>query len=131
MGLFLRVMAAGGLGSLARHGLFLWGQQGGPTLAGWVTRLDYAAGSVLLVNLLGGFLAGLATNLPPARLTTESRVVTILGFCGGFTTFSAFSQQTVELLAVNPAAALFYIGVSVVLGLLAVGLGYAIAGLFY
>ena len=54
----------------------------------------------LVVNLLGGYIVGFAvayfmdaTSIPP-----ELRLLIITGFCGGLTTFSAFSADVVSLL---------------------------------
>lgn len=56
----------------------------------------------LLINVLGSFVIGLvaALTLTPARLAMhpDLRVFLMVGVCGGFTTFSAFSLQSLELL---------------------------------
>ena len=58
------------------------------------------APGTLVVNLLGGYIVGFAvayfmdaTSIPP-----ELRLLIITGFCGGLTTFSAFSAEVVSLL---------------------------------
>jgi len=52
----------------------------------------------------------------------------MVGICGGYTTFSAFSLETLQLLqAERPFAAAANVGVSVALGLLAVWFGHALA----
>ncbi|HLS80171.1 MAG TPA: fluoride efflux transporter CrcB [Steroidobacter sp.] len=54
----------------------------------------------LAANLIGGYIVGLAValfaNLP--GLAPEWRLLVITGFCGGLTTFSAFSAETAMLL---------------------------------
>ncbi len=53
-----------------------------------------------LVNAVGSFLLGLIVALTDGgagALSVDERLVAV-GFCGGFTTFSAFSHQTVQLL---------------------------------
>ena len=56
----------------------------------------------LLINVLGSGIIGLvaAVTLAPARVAMhpDLRVFLMVGMCGGFTTFSAFSLQTLELL---------------------------------
>ena len=51
----------------------------------------------LLINVAGSFIIGwLATGARPDAVTM--RLLLMVGFCGGFTTFSSFSLQTLELL---------------------------------
>jgi CrcB protein len=83
----------------------------------------------MTVNILGSFLMGLAASLL-LRPGTDPRAVPLVmaGFLGGFTTFSAFSLEVSGLwVAGRPMAALAYAGSSVVLGLLAFGLGALLA----
>ncbi len=79
----------------------------------------------LLINVLGSFVIGLvaAVTLAPARVAMhpDLRVFLMVGVCGGFTTFSAFSLQTLELMqAGDVAPAAGYIVGSVVFCLAAV-----------
>lgn len=65
----------------------------------------------MIINVLGSAVIGVvaATALSPSRtiLSPELRIFLMVGFCGGFTTFSSFSLQTFELLRDGrPAAAL-------------------------
>ena len=69
----------------------------------------------VLVNVCGSFIIGLlgALTLPENRMTVEARAFAIhflmIGICGGFTTFSAFSLQMLELLQTGDVApALLY-----------------------
>lgn len=48
------------------------------------------------VNVLGGLLIGLLAAILPTD-SERTRLLFITGFCGGFTTFSAFSLETLEL----------------------------------
>jgi crcB protein len=81
----------------------------------------------LIVNILGCFLAGVLIGLldrhsvaPDANL----RLMLIAGFCGGYTTFSAFSVENLGMLqSGNYVMALANIFVSVIIGLAGVWLG--------
>ncbi|HZT50402.1 MAG TPA: fluoride efflux transporter CrcB [Stellaceae bacterium] len=55
----------------------------------------------LAANLIGGYVVGIATALFSsfAALAPEWRLFVITGFCGGLTTFSTFSAETVALIA--------------------------------
>jgi CrcB protein len=84
----------------------------------------------MVINVVGSLVIGLvaATALSPTRtlFTQEVRVFLMVGFCGGFTTFSSFSLQTFELLREGrPAAALANVALSVVLCVVATAAGYA------
>jgi len=62
------------------------------------------------------------------HISPDWSLLLITGFCGGFTTFSAFSAENLNLLqAGNYFTALTYILGSLLLGILAVFLGYMIA----
>lgn len=54
----------------------------------------------LSVNVLGSFLLGLIIFVLDSRqmLTYQMKIFLTIGFCGGFTTFSTFSFETVNLL---------------------------------
>jgi CrcB protein len=51
------------------------------------------------VNVLGCLIVGAVTEIGERRgpLTTETRALLIVGFLGGFTTFSAFANETVAV----------------------------------
>jgi fluoride exporter len=83
----------------------------------------------LVVNVAGSFLAGAAVGLlarSPGPWDDVIRYGAVTGFLGGFTTFSAFSVQTV-LLAQQGAwsAAALHVGASVALSVLACAAGFA------
>jgi CrcB protein len=86
----------------------------------------------LLINILGSFVIGLFAALtgPGGRFAVSTNVslfVTV-GLCGGYTTFSSFSLQTLALAQTGAwGRAGLNIGASVVLCLIAVWLGYAAA----
>jgi CrcB protein len=80
----------------------------------------------LLVNVAGCFLIGIffAWSADSRLMTQESRLFLTTGFCGGFTTFSAFAYENIVLMRNGAySMVLVYITASVVLGILATFLG--------
>ena len=117
----LLVGAGGFLGSVLRYLLGSWVQ----TIFGGRFPLG-----TLAVNLLGCFLIGLLMGVMEVRsvLSPEVRLFAVVGVLGGFTTFSTFSYDTVELgRAVSSFSALLNVTASVALGLTATWLGLALA----
>lgn len=84
---FLWLGIAGGLGTLARYGLGGLVQRVGGGGFPWGT---------LTVNVLGCFAAGLLWMLFENRISPSGqvRVIVLVGFMGGFTTFSSFMLET-------------------------------------
>ena len=80
----------------------------------------------LVVNLLGCLLIGILYGLfSKELLTDQGSKLWIIGFCGGFTTFSSFSYDGLRLLQQEAwGAYALYTGGSVVLGLMATFLGW-------
>lgn len=125
---YLWVAIGGALGSVARFGLGgLVAQKFGQTFP-WGTLVVNVTGSFII-----GFLGALAA--PEGRLNPQSRVLVtqflITGVCGGYTTFSSFSLQTLNLLRDGEW---LYAGgnilFSVALCLVAVWLGWMLGSLF-
>jgi CrcB protein len=84
----------------------------------------------LLVNITGSFLLGAIIRyaLETPSLSPEVRAFLTIGFCGGYTTFSTFSYETMALLEDGEwARAGVYITASVILSLIATFLGLALA----
>lgn len=80
--------------------------------------------STLTVNLIGTFILCLLSAGVIQRLTADKQIQTAVttGFIGSFTTFSAFSMETVNLMQDGQVMlAIFYVAVSVIGGL-AIGL---------
>nr|WP_255488014.1 fluoride efflux transporter CrcB [Pontibacter sp. KCTC 32443] len=77
--------------------------------------------ATLTINIVGCFLIGLVFGFASkGTITPEWRLFLATGILGGFTTFSAFSYETVHMLQNNQfGQAILYISVSVLLGLLA------------
>jgi fluoride exporter len=101
-------------------------------VGGLVQRMldtTFPAGT-LLVNITGSFLLGAIIRyaLDTPSLTPEVRAFLTIGFCGGYTTFSTFSYETMALLEDGEwARAGVYITASVILSLIATFLGLALA----
>ena len=117
----LLVIAVGGvLGSLGRYGLAVaLGEWDGASLP-WAT---------LTVNLVGCLAIGIAATRLARADPSWLRPFLITGVLGGFTTFSAFALETGVLLDAGKwGVAAAYVLATMVLGLLAVRLGTALAG---
>jgi CrcB protein len=83
--------------------------------------------STFTVNLIGCFLIGVVYALTEKFGQGESQLKLLLatGFCGGFTTFSAFAMENLQLLKQHASATAFvYILLSVILGIGATFLGF-------
>jgi CrcB protein len=125
MGAWVAVAVGGALGSMARF----W-------LAGVMSVLtgpQFPWGT-LLINVLGSFVIGLVggITLTPARvfMHPDTRIFLMTGVCGGFTTFSAFSLQTLELMqAGETVPALGYAIGSVILCVIASWCGWLLGRL--
>jgi CrcB protein len=125
--MYLYVALGGALGSVARYAVSLGA-------ARWVSA-TFPWGPLwgtLIVNVAGSFAAGLLATLATAdgrlALAPDARAFVLVGILGGFTTFSAFSLDTMLLAregALGVAAA--NVGLSLVLCLTAVWLGFATA----
>jgi CrcB protein len=80
----------------------------------------------LTVNIIGCFFIGIVIGFfDKGQISNEWKLFFATGILGGFTTFSAFSSETIMLLRGGQAGyALLYIFASVVLGLLATYIAY-------
>ncbi|MDR3308442.1 MAG: fluoride efflux transporter CrcB [Tannerella sp.] len=110
----LLVGLGGGAGSMLRYASSL--------LAGKMQHTTFPVGT-LFVNIAGCFILGLVVAFLERQqvLNANLRLLLITGFCGGFTTFSAFSSESLKMFGNGHYfLAITYILVSVILGLLAV-----------
>jgi CrcB protein len=122
MATILYVALGGALGSVSRYLLGTWAQ----TIS---KSIDFPYGT-LTVNLIGCFVIGFLSQLAEGRgaFTSESRMLVFIGILGGFTTFSSFGNDTINLLRDGEAFnALVNVGANVIVGLFLVWLGRASA----
>jgi fluoride exporter len=115
----LLVALGGAVGSVARYGV-------GVAAARWL-GLGFPWGT-LAVNVVGG----LAMGLLAARAGPEGENLRLLfgvGLLGGFTTFSAFSLETVRLMEHQPGLAALYVAASLILSVGACWLGLSLGRL--
>ena len=87
--------------------------------------------ATLLVNIAGSFFIGavIAYSLRNETFAANWKLFLATGICGGFTTFSAFSLENLQLLQ-NGKFAMFalYIVASLLLGLMSVWAGFKVFG---
>ena len=121
----LLVALGGAAGSVARYLLSKAIQDTAATAFPWGTMAVNVAGC-LLIGLLYGLAAG-----DGARLGADLKLMLTVGFCGGFTTFSTFANESLTLAKAGDAVlSAVYIGSSVALGMLAVMAGAQLAKAF-
>ena len=118
----LWVAVGGAVGSVARYWLAVWAVPISRTLP-WGT---------IGINIAGSFVIGFFGTLTLAHgrypMGENARIFVLAGLCGGFTTFSAFSLQTLDLLRLGaPGRAAANILASVLLCLAAVAVGHGLA----
>jgi len=95
----------------------------------WSRSIDFPYGT-LAVNLIGCFLIGFLSQLAESRgvFTADSRTFVFIGILGGFTTFSAFGNETMNLWRDGEDTfALANVAAHVILGLGAVWASRALA----
>ena len=106
----LAVFIGGGFGSLLRYFINKWVSQT------YTTSFPLAT---FLVNSMGCFLIGFLIMFIGKSYPLPIKLLLITGFCGGFTTFSAFAFENVELMQNQQIGlALFYTICSVIIGIL-------------
>ncbi len=113
--LFL-VVIGGGLGSAARFSISL------------LLKNSLLPFGTLIVNLIGSFLFGLIMAISVSKNNFDNwRLLLATGICGGFTTFSAFSWECLELFQQQRYLTVFsYIIISILISITATYLGFSI-----
>jgi fluoride exporter len=106
-------------------------------VSGYVQQMTKSADfpyGTLAVNLVGCFIIGLLSQLADSRgvFTSATRSLVFAGFLGGFTTFSTFSNETMNLLRDGENLPAFAnVAVHITFGLSAVWLGRTVAYLIW
>lgn len=119
---FTVVVVGGALGTLARY-----------LLQGWILdRTGPSIAALFVVNVTGAFAIGLVLTLAQERnlIGADVRLFLTTGFLGGYTTFSSWMYESIQLMQAGSVgrAALNVVG-SAVVGLVAVYLGIVVARL--
>jgi CrcB protein len=118
----LLIAVGGALGTLARYLISVAAVPFSHTLP-WGTILINVSGSFVI-----GFFGTLTLSQGRHPLPETARLFIMVGFCGGFTTFSSFSLQTLDLMRNGSLMrALINVVASVVLCVGAVAVGHALA----
>lgn len=122
---YILVFVGGGLGSITRFGI------GNLSIRFFGTTFPYGT---LISNLLSAFIIGalVALAFEVSRISDQTRLLLITGFCGGFSTFSAFTSETFVLLRNHQAtAAIINILISIIGSLIFFWAGWKIIIEFY
>jgi CrcB protein len=119
----LYLVVGGSAGTLSRYYLGLW----------IANATGMRTPATVMINVLGSFVIGLFLQLGADRSAWSNGVVLLVsvGFLGGFTTFSTFAWQTLQLMQGGQMAyGLLNVAASLVLGLGAVWLGASLVRSF-
>lgn len=112
------IFLGGGMGSVCRYGV------GAYMLKSVAVRFPLAT---LMANVLGCLLIGLLMGYLSNRSASLWSLLLVTGFCGGFTTFSTFSNETFQYFRQGLyTLAIGYMALSLFLGLLMVSLGFVL-----
>lgn len=118
----LIIAVAGAIGTLLRYWV-------GLAMLRWSQSLPWGT---IMINSTGSFAIAFFGVLTTATgrfpISDTGRLAFMIGICGGYTTFSSFSLQTLELLRSGaPVRAALNVAISITLGMIAVTAGYLTA----
>ena len=115
---YLLVAVGGGLGSIFRYAISSWSKS--------LTSFPFGT---LSINAIGSFLIGILMGIAATdgKMQASWQLFLATGLCGGFTTFSAFSIETIQLFQEGRSTLAFmYILTSILFGLIMSWGGYAL-----
>ncbi len=116
---FILVGLGGSIGSMLRYAVYI------------LLNTKHIFGATLLINIIGSLLIGIITGLSMRNELFDAnyKLFLAVGICGGFTTFSAFSVENLQLLQHGKyLTMLLYSTSSIILGIFATWLGYKMGG---
>jgi len=121
---YLFIAVGGAVGALSRY-----------LVSTWIYDKNQSAFPLgtFIVNIIGCFLLGAFYNLTLEKsvMSPHLRMMISVGFLGAFTTFSTFSLETMNIIKENNITmGLLNIGLSILLGLIAVWLGAGMVNFF-
>lgn len=113
----LLIFIGGGLGSLCRYGISRWMETS--------ASFPYAT---FVANVLSCLILGIIVGLSLKNMVSNDiKLMLITGFCGGFSTFSTFSNETLSLFqSGNYTTAFTYIAISILVCLASIFIGMKI-----
>lgn len=109
---FIYVALMGVVGVLCRYGIDQWGHD----------KNEYFPATTFIINILGCAVAGLIYVLAEKHAwPSQWQTGLLVGFCGGFTTFSAYALQTYSMMEKGRyMPAFLYLSLSPITGFLAI-----------